>query len=303
MRLYPGTPRTTNRPPVLVCATAAVCAALLTASCGPGQGRGLPGPSAPAHGSDQPGRADRVERLTVRVLEVLPHDKSAFTQGLELDGNTLYESTGMAGRSSVRSGHPDGTNRLRVALPRPLFGEGLTVLGPTLWQLTWRDGVAIERDARTLAERRRVRYSGEGWGLCHQAARGRLVMSDGSARLAFRDPRTFVKTGEITVTSGGEPVPQLNELECVGDTVYANIWSSDQIMRIDANTGKVTGRIDASGLLTPPEASRADVLNGVAAVPGTDEFLITGKLWPKTFRVVLVPAPSQAPAVDGGQRQ
>ncbi|MFD5425541.1 glutaminyl-peptide cyclotransferase [Streptomyces sp. NPDC127084] len=294
-----------RRPLAGVCTVATACAALMAASCGSGPGRGLPGPAASAPrtgGADRADAAGRVERLTVRVVEVLPHDAKAFTQGLELDGNTLYESTGMAGRSSVRSSRPDGKGARKVALPTPLFGEGLTVLGPTLWQLTWRDGVAIERDARTLAERRRVRYSGEGWGLCHQPARGRLVMSDGSAQLVFRDRRTFAKTGEITVTAHDEPVTQLNELECVGDTVYANIWSSDQIMRIDANTGKVTGTIDASGLLTPREAERADVLNGVAAVPGTDQFLITGKLWPKTFRVVFVPVPARARAVDDGGR-
>ncbi|WP_338676844.1 glutaminyl-peptide cyclotransferase [Streptomyces sp. SCSIO 30461] len=291
-----------SRPRVVVCTVATACAALLTAACGAGHGRGLPGPSAAAphtDGTDRADAADGVEPLAVRVLEVLPHDKSAFTQGLELDGDTLYESTGMAGRSSMRSSRLGGKGVRKVALPSPLFGEGITVLGPTLWQLTWRDGVAIERDARTLAERRRVRYSGEGWGLCHQPARGRLVMSDGSAQLVFRDRRTFAKTGEITVTAHDEPVTQLNELECVGDTVYANIWSTDQIMRIDANTGKVTGTIDASGLLTPQEAERADVLNGVAAVPGTDQFLITGKLWPKTFRVVFVPARAQASAAAG----
>ncbi|MFE9773397.1 glutaminyl-peptide cyclotransferase [Streptomyces sp. NPDC005931] len=233
--------------------------------------------------------AGSVEQLEVRVLEVLAHDPTAYTQGLEMRHGTLYEGTGMAGQSSVRLGRPGRPPTVRVDLPAPLFGEGLTVLGRTLWQLTWRDHIAIERDARTLAELRRVRYAQEGWGVCHQSGRGRLITSDGSARLTFRDPRTLDPTGDVLVTLHGRPVTQLNELECVGGSVYANVWPSHRIVRIDADTGEVTAEIDASGL-PPSEARRpGDVLNGIAAVPGTDEFLLTGKWWPRMFRVVFVP--------------
>ncbi|WP_340686570.1 glutaminyl-peptide cyclotransferase [Amycolatopsis coloradensis] len=220
------------------------------------------------------------EKFKVRVLSTLPHDPAAFTQGLEFSGETLYEGTGLVGKSSMRAGPPGAAPSVRQDLP-DLFGEGITVLGPTAWQITWQDGVAIERDAKTLAELRRVNYTGEGWGLCHRD--GQLVMSDGSSKLTFRDPVTFAPTGGVDVGRD-----QLNELECVGGSVYANVWQTDRILRIDAATGRVTGEIDASGLLTPEERSSADVLNGIAAVPGTDEFLITGKLWPRMFRVKFV---------------
>lgn len=234
--------------------------------------------------------ADDVEQLRVKVLEVLPHDPQAFTQGLEMAGGTLYESTGLAGRSSVRAGPPGGRPTVRTAMPAPLFGEGITVLGRRLWQLTWRNRIAIERDARTLSEVRRVPYPDEGWGVCHQPSGDRLVTSDGSSRLTFRDSGTLARTGGITVTQGGRPVTKLNELECVGEAVYANVLFTDRIVRIDSATGVVTASIDASGLLREDEGVQGSVLNGIAAVPGTDQFLITGKFWPKTFRVLFVPA-------------
>ncbi|MBK1785394.1 glutaminyl-peptide cyclotransferase [Prauserella cavernicola] len=242
-----------------------------------------------AAAENQDPESSSVERLQVEVVEELPHDPEAFTQGLEFAGETLYEGTGLVGRSTLRAG-PAGEQPTRtVALPEPLFGEGITVVGEKVWQLTWRDGVAVERDRHTLTEQRRVQYSGEGWGLCHQAEPGRLVMSDGSSTLTFRDPATFAETGSVQVTEDGTPVEELNELECVGEEVYANIWHSDDIVRIDPDTGAVTARIDASGLLDTDEQAGADVLNGIAAYPGTDQFLITGKLWPKMFRVNLVP--------------
>ena len=229
---------------------------------------------------------DSVPRLRVQVLSTSPHDTAAFTEGLELDDGTLYEGTGLVGRSEVRPGPPGAAPTVRAALPSPLFGEGVTVVGSTLWQLTWQNGVAIERDARTLAELRRVPYQGEGWGLCHQ--QDRLVMSNGSDQLTFRDPASFAVLGAVTVHSGSQTFDQLNELECVGATVYANVWQTDTILRIDPADGAVTGVIDASGLLTDAQRRNADVLNGIAAVPGTDEFLVTGKLWPTLFRVKFV---------------
>ncbi|MFE9129469.1 glutaminyl-peptide cyclotransferase [Streptomyces sp. NPDC003328] len=234
--------------------------------------------------------AQRIEQLKVKVLEALPHDREAFTEGLEIVAGTLYESTGLAGRSSMRAGPPGRKPGVRTALPAPLFGEGISVVGRTLWQLTWRNGIAIERDARTLAELRRVPYPDEGWGACLQRDRHRLVTSDGSARLAFRDPGTLASRGEVTVTEEGRPVTGLNELECVGTAVYANVLPTDRILRIDPATGAVTASIDASGLLHDDEIVEGSVLNGVAAVPGTDQFLVTGKFWPRMFRVAFVPA-------------
>ncbi len=234
--------------------------------------------------ANAPGAESGPPSLTVEVLATLPHDPGAFTEGLEFSGDTLYESTGLAGRSQLTAGPAGGTPSVRATLPSPLFGEGVTVLGPKLWQLTWQDGFAIERDSKTLAELRRVPYDGEGWGLCHQPD-GRLVMSNGSASLTFRDPATFAATGSVNVG-----YDQLNELECVGDTVYANVWHTDTILRIEAASGHVTGMIDAAQLRRQLNLTDAeDVLNGIAAIPGSDEFLLAGKQWPSMFRVRFVP--------------
>ncbi|MGH3930217.1 MAG: glutaminyl-peptide cyclotransferase [Pseudonocardiaceae bacterium] len=230
-------------------------------------------------------------RLRVQVLATLPHDATMYTQGLEIADGVLYEGSGQVGQSRVRTtalaGAPYAVLR-EVALPAPLFGEGLTVAGDRLWQLTWTNEVAIERDPATLVERRRVAYQGEGWGLCNDGSR--LVMSDGSDRLTFRDPVTFAPTGQVAVRLDGDPVPQLNELDCTDGVVWANVYQTDRIMRIDPANGTVTGVVDATGLLTAEQRADTDVLNGIAAIPGTDEFLITGKYWPTLFRVRFVPS-------------
>ncbi|WP_367132856.1 glutaminyl-peptide cyclotransferase [Saccharothrix sp. HUAS TT1] len=219
----------------------------------------------------------------VEVLGTLPHDPDAFTQGLELVDGVLYEGTGLEGRSSLRRVDPGtGEVRQRVDLPEPLFGEGITVVGDRIWQLTWRDGVAIERDRTTLEEVRRVTYEGEGWGLCRDG--DRLVMSDGSDELTFRDPRSFAETGVVAVRRDGRPLSRLNELECVDGQVWANVWQTDEVVRVDPRDGRVTATVDLSGL-RPDDVPSSDVLNGIAAVPGTDEFLVTGKNWPTIFRV------------------
>ncbi|MDV6014370.1 glutaminyl-peptide cyclotransferase [Haloechinothrix sp. LS1_15] len=241
--------------------------------------------------TSEPRAAQAPEQLRADVLETLPHDPTAFTQGFEIAHGILYESTGIVGESDVRATDPaTGEILASEELPPPLFGEGLTVIDDRLWQLTWKSEIAIERDRHTLEEIRRVGYEGEGWGLCYQDERDRLVMSDGSDTLTFRDPDTFAPLDEVAVHAAGEPVTQLNELECVDDRVYANVWKSDVIVRIDPGTGEVTAEIDASGLLEPDQEDDADVLNGIAAIPGTDQYLLTGKLWPSTFRVRFVQA-------------
>ncbi|HVK25241.1 MAG TPA: glutaminyl-peptide cyclotransferase [Actinokineospora sp.] len=227
-----------------------------------------------------------VAELTAKVLEERPHDHAAFTQGLELVDGVLYEGTGLVGQSEIRATDPTtGAVSRRTPLPSEFFGEGITLVGDRVWQITWQDGVAIERDKATFEEKRRVQYQGEGWGICHDAKNKRLVMSDGSDKLTFRDPDTFEATGQVSVTADTGPVTRLNELECVDGTVYANVWQTDLIMRIDPSSGAVTGRADLAGLLQPQDKTGADVLNGIANVPGTDEFLVTGKLWPKLFRI------------------
>ncbi|WP_425569961.1 glutaminyl-peptide cyclotransferase [Rhodococcus olei] len=229
-----------------------------------------------------------VPRLHVEVLGTSPHDPTSFTQGLEVSGAELLEGTGLLGRSHISARDlGTGVERVRVPLPDDVFGEGLTVAGDTVWQLTWRDHVAFARDRDTLAERARVTYDGEGWGLCAQA--NRLVMSNGSDTLTFRDPVTFQPVGSVAVTLDGKPVDRLNELECTPDgMVYANVWQTSDIVRIDPATGRVVAIVDASGLLTAEQEKGVDVLNGIAAVPGTDRFLITGKLYPFVFDVRFV---------------
>jgi glutamine cyclotransferase len=226
-----------------------------------------------------------VPTLRPEVLAELPHDPSAFTQGFEIDGGVLYEGTGLEGRSQLRELNPDSGAVLRsVPLPGELFGEGITVVGDRIWQLTWQDGVVLEWDRATLTLRREVPIEGEGWGLCDGG--GRLVRSDGTDRLRFHDPVTFAEQGSVAVTLDGAPVDRLNELECVDGQVWANVWQTDRIVRIDPATGRVTAVVDAAGLLDPAQRADTDVLNGIAAVPGDDgTFLITGKLWPVTFRV------------------
>lgn len=217
------------------------------------------------------------------VVRTLPHDPSAFTQGLLFHEGRFLESTGLRGRSSLRLVVPEtGAVERRVDVSRDLFGEGLALVGSELIQLTWQERVALRYDL-DFTPRGTFSYEGEGWGLCYDGAR--LVMSDGSSELTFRDPKTFAVIGSVGVTSDGVPVKNLNELECVGSLVYANVWQTDTIVRIDAASGHVLTRIDASGLLSPSEAARADVLNGIAFDAKTGHFFLTGKLWPKLFEV------------------
>ncbi|MEK8072863.1 glutaminyl-peptide cyclotransferase [Rhodococcus sp. EXRC-4A-4] len=235
-----------------------------------------------------PVTSDSVPALTTEVVREYDRGDDAFTQGFEIDGDVLYEGTGLEGSSFVRRTSLENMTELgREDLPSDLFGEGITVDGDTLWQITWQDGVAIERDPDSLAERRRVDYDGEGWGLCSQDER--LVMSDGSSTLTFRDPTSFEAESAVDVTLDGNPVERLNELECADDgSVYANVWQTFDIMRIDPETGAVTAVIDGTPLWNSMSASErdgADVFNGIAQIPGTDRFLVTGKYWPRIFEV------------------
>lgn len=226
--------------------------------------------------------------LVPQVLAEVPHDPAAFTQGFELVDGGLYEGTGLAGRSQLRELDPaTGAVRRAAPLPGELFGEGITVVGDRIWQLTWRDGVVLEWDRASFTLLRQLPLDGEGWGLCHDGER--LVRSDGTDRLRFHDPATFAETGAVAVTLDGAPVTELNELECVGGQVWANVWRTDRLVRIDPADGRITAVVDAAGLLDPTRRAGTDVLNGIAA--DGDDLLLTGKLWPTTFRVRLVPAP------------
>jgi glutaminyl-peptide cyclotransferase len=184
---------------------------------------------------------------------------------------------------------PDtGTVEAKVALDPDLFGEGLARVGGHLIQLTWQNGRALYWNLSSMTKEREVPYEGEGWGLCFDGRR--LIMTDGSDQLFFRDPESFNKIGQVAVRRAGAGIRNLNELECLDGVVYANIWQDTHIVRIDPNSGEVTGWIDASNLLTGEDRIGANVLNGIAAIPGSRNLLITGKLWPRAFEVELVPA-------------
>lgn len=223
-----------------------------------------------------------LEHLSVRVHRTIPHDESAFTQGLLWWNGRLYESTGLRGASTVRRLHP-GTGEVeqQAALPVFFFGEGLARANGRLVMLTWQAEQAFVFGIDDFAPLGRKRYQGEGWGLCHDGRR--FVMSDGTDRLTFRDSDAFAATGTLAVTLEGQPLSRLNELECVGDAVYANVFGADFIVRIDAASGRVTARIDARGLLDAEAARRADVLNGIAYDPAAKRFYLTGKRWPWLF--------------------
>ncbi|MGV0853769.1 glutaminyl-peptide cyclotransferase [Mycolicibacterium phlei] len=241
-------------------------------------------PTAESSPAEAPGPAPVIKPV---VLKEIPHDPTAWTQGLEFDGPTLYEGTGIAGQSQIRELDPD-TGAVRRAAPPPddYYGEGITVVGDNIWELTWRDGVAVQWDKNTLAPVREIPVDGEGWGLCHDGER--LIRSDGTDLLRFHDPQTFAETGSVRVTRDGHPLPMLNELECVDGKVWANVWQTDMIVRIDPGTGRVDTVVDATGLWSEQGGDRQKVLNGIAHIEG-DEYLLTGKFWPSMYRVRLDP--------------
>ncbi len=231
-----------------------------------------------------PGAAT-VPTLFPRIIAEIPHDKSAFTEGLVFDGPMLYESTGKIGSSQLRELDPATGEVIRKAdLPPEFYGEGLAVVGDRIWQLTWKNGVAIEWDKPSMKPLRQVRVEGQGWGLCYDGTR--LIRSDGTDRLHFHDPATFTETGSVAVTFQDDPLHQLNELECVGGQVWANVFMTDRIVRIDPATGKITAMVDAKRLVDDSRRARGEVLNGIAFA-GNDEYVLTGKYWPTSFRVRL----------------
>lgn len=229
-------------------------------------------------------QAREPEQRRVAVISSRPHDRRAYTQGLILVDGELYESTGDFGRSSLRRVDPQtGEVRQRVDLPSQIFAEGLALVGDALIQLTWQNRVAFVYDRATFREVRQHPYATDGWGLCYDGRR--LLMTDGTSTLYFRDPATFEEVGRVDITLRGWPLREVNELECVGDTVYGNVFRTDTIVEIDPRTGAVVAEIDAAGLLSPEEQTGAYVLNGIAWDPDTGHFLITGKDWPRLFEV------------------
>ena len=204
----------------------------------------------------------------------------------------LFESSGQYGQSELREVDPQTGDVLRsVPLDRRYFGEGLAVVDDRLIQLTWREETAFAYRVSDFGQIGTYSYDTEGWGLCDDG--GGLLMSDGSSTLYFRNRSTFDLLGTVEVTNDGEPVDELNELECVDGQVYANVYQTETIVRIDPATGRVTALVDASGLLTEEEKAGAEFLNGIAYDANAGTYLITGKYWPALFEVRFVPAPAR----------
>ncbi|TPV92390.1 MAG: glutaminyl-peptide cyclotransferase [Myxococcales bacterium FL481] len=243
--------------------------------------------------------ASRVPESTPTVLAVHPHDPRAFTQGLEWHRGQLLESTGRFGESSVRRVDLATAAVLKqVPLAPQMFGEGLTRVDDRVIQLTWRSGLALIYDVnlQSVASQRSFAYEGEGWGLCYDGRR--LIMSDGSPTLVFRNPQTFEWQGAVDVTLDGAAVAGLNELECVNDLVYANVWTTSTILVIDPGGGVVVHRVRADRLIPTTETPTNTRLNGIAFVPETGRFLLTGKLWPRLYEVELAPISGGSTAPD-----
>jgi glutaminyl-peptide cyclotransferase len=226
-----------------------------------------------------------IPSLDYSVVRVYPHDPEAFTQGLLFHDGHFYESTGRNGASSLRKVRLDtGEVLQRHDVPEKYFAEGLALWGTRLLQLTWQTNVGFVYDLASFEPRGTFSYTGEGWGLA--ADRTRLIMSDGTADLRFLDPETLKTTGGLTVKESGEPVRNLNELEVVGADLFANVWMTDRIVRIDLSTGAVTGRIDLDRLRTQlPPGREIDVLNGIAYDAQGKRLFVTGKLWPSLFEI------------------
>jgi glutamine cyclotransferase len=224
-----------------------------------------------------------------RVVKSYPHDRTAFTQGLEYRDGFLYEGTGIVGHSAVRKVDlATGRVLQNFDVPQPFFGEGITVLNNQILELTWQSQTGFVYDKSNLRVVRSFNYPGEGWGLTNDGKQ--IYMSDGSSQIRVWDPATLKEVRRITVKDGNEPVTELNELEFVKGEILANVWQTDRIARISPVDGKVLGWIDLSGILPKSEHPEPDaVLNGIAYDAAGDRLLVTGKLWPKIFEIKLVP--------------
>jgi glutaminyl-peptide cyclotransferase len=248
-----------------------VAAALACAACGPAS------------------EAGDIPQYSYEVVHSYPHDSQAFTQGLFYLNGFLYEGTGLYEQSSIRKVKLEtGEVIERRDIPGAYFGEGIVNWKDRLLELTWQAHMGFIYDLGTFQPKGQFQYPGEGWGLTQDGKR--IIMSDGSAQIRFWDPESLAEIGRITVTAAGVPVIDLNELEWVKGEIYANVWQTNRIARIDPKTGNVVGWIDCAGLLSASDrvGGEGAVLNGIAYDAAGDRLFVTGKLWPKLFQIRLV---------------
>lgn len=234
---------------------------------------------------EDPGAAGEIVTWGYEVVRSHPHDPAAFTQGLTFHAAHLYEGTGRYGASSVRRVALDTGEVLeRTDLPAAFFGEGIAIAGERLYQLTWMERAGFVYDLETLAPLARFEQVTDGWGLTWDGTH--LIQSDGSQRLWFLDPESFAPVRSVDVTEAGRPVEQINELEYVDGEIWANVWRSEQLLRIDPRDGRLIGRVNLEGLRSSVEVRDPEaVLNGIAHDPDTGRLWVTGKLWPRLFEI------------------
>jgi glutamine cyclotransferase len=231
---------------------------------------------------------DTVPHYTYTIINTFPHDNAAFTQGLVFYNDFLYESTGLYGRSSLRKIELETGKVIKnLSLSQRIFAEGITIYNEKVIQITWRNHKGFVYDSESFDLIGEFTYPMEGWGITYDGEK--LIISDGSSTLYFLDPETFKETDTVEVHDNGVPVSRLNELEYIEGEIYANVWQTDRIARISAESGRVVGWIDLEGLLTPNEQAEADVLNGIAYDAINHRLFITGKFWPTLFEIDLIP--------------
>lgn len=238
----------------------------------------------PAPTQAQPGMVPAALVTPYDVLGNYPHDRRAFLQGWVWYDGGFYESTGLNGESTLRRvAFPSGEVTQKIDVPREYFAEGLAMIGDRLIQLTWRNKKAFVYDRASFGLVGDFAYETEGWGLTYDGAS--LIMSDGSSTLFFLDPDSHQVTRTVDVTVDGHPQASLNELEWVKGEVWANVWHTDWILRIDPATGQVIGALDMTGLLPGPRGDADDVLNGIAYDADGDHLYVSGKRWPLLFEI------------------